>query len=173
MIKGIIKTGLALVATVGVREIVMSYCKPVVTETKGIKKACVIVGAIALTGAVTKMAENYICEEIETVDKGIKEVKKAVNMADKTKKEDEYEVHDLIFDTDEHAKAVVDTLMELKDKRCNRTVTVGDLYSIIGWDRNDEDEKYGWTDTILWEIVKLETGYKLNLSEPSKLEGDK
>lgn len=177
MLNGIVKAGLSIATGIGVSTIVSSYCKPVITENKGIKKACVILGTIALSGAVSAIAEKYVKEQVDAVDKAISVGKKVAEASSESKpepkkKDDEYKVCDLIFESKEDAEEVEKVIKTIVKK--NKVMSVKDLYSTVGKKGADIDGKYGWKDDILCDIVELETGlYKLILPKPEKLEGDK
>lgn len=72
-----------------------------------------------------------------------------------------YNYDDIILETRGEAEAVLSSMDELIDMY--GTVSVGDLYDLVGITGNYTDEKYGWTNIRNAEPIRVRDGYMLKL----------
>jgi hypothetical protein len=75
---------------------------------------------------------------------------------------------EIIFETRVEATEVLDAMIAIMDQYGN--VSVPDLWDLIGRTGEPTDEKWGWTDLVGTDIVKVHEGYLLDLPRPSALD---
>lgn len=78
-----------------------------------------------------------------------------------------YRYDDIILDSRGEAEGVLarmDELIDLYD-----TVSVADLYDLVGITGNYTDNKYGWTNLRNAEVVRVRDGYLLKMPKPGPL----
>lgn len=75
---------------------------------------------------------------------------------------------DIILATRVEAEEVLELMHNLVEKY--NSVTVSDLYDMIGTTGEYTDEKWGWTDMRNVDIVRVRDGYLLNLPKPEPLD---
>jgi uncharacterized protein YerC len=71
---------------------------------------------------------------------------------------------EVILPTRREAEEVLDFLHDLLTRY--ETVSVSDLYELVGETGNFTDEKWGWTDLAGASVSRVRDGYLLNLPRP-------
>lgn len=72
-----------------------------------------------------------------------------------------YNYDDIIVGTRGDAEAVLSQMNDILDTY--KSVSVADLYDLVGLSGNYTDNKYGWTNLSTAEVVRVRDGYKLDL----------
>lgn len=72
-----------------------------------------------------------------------------------------YSYDDIIIDSRGEAEAVLSQMNDLIDTY--QTVSVADLYDLVGLTGNYTDNKYGWTNLRTAEVVRVRDGFMLKL----------
>jgi hypothetical protein len=78
------------------------------------------------------------------------------------------DLDDILLATRVEAEAVVDRMYDLL--RDYETVSIADLYSLIGWTSKYTDQKWGWTDLQGTDIRRTRDGYILILPKTIALD---
>lgn len=72
-----------------------------------------------------------------------------------------YSYDDIILESKGEAEDVLSRMLEILDTY--ETVSVADLYDLVGVSGNFTDNRYGWTNLSSAETVRTRDGYKLKL----------
>lgn len=80
---------------------------------------------------------------------------------------EEYVFPELIIATRAEAFVVLDRLTQLISRYA--AATVADLYDLCGLETKYADNKWGWTELPGVKIVRVDSGYKLDLPKPVSL----
>lgn len=72
-----------------------------------------------------------------------------------------HDFDEIILKTRSEAEGVIDRMYELLEK--HTTVSVSDLYELVGIEGSYVDEKWGWTDLRGADVRRVSDGYLLNL----------
>ena len=75
-----------------------------------------------------------------------------------------YSYEDVILETRGEAEEVLDQLVALIDRY--QTVSVADLYDLVGIAKDYTSNKYGWTNLATADVVRVRDGYMLKLPRP-------
>ena len=75
---------------------------------------------------------------------------------------------EIVLPTRREAEEVVDTMYDMLTRY--ETVSVSDLYEMVGETPSFTDEKWGWTDLHGASVSRTRDGYLLNLPRPTSLE---
>lgn len=75
IISNVIGIGLGLIASFGVGEIIGAGVKGIISGEKGIRKACMLIGAFAVGAKTGDMVEKYVKESVNDISKTIKEIR--------------------------------------------------------------------------------------------------
>lgn len=81
-----------------------------------------------------------------------------------TQRASSYDINDILFDDKGDAVQVLSTLKEWLN-RYGR-VSVGDFYDLVNIPYNFTDEKYGWKDLSVTEVVRSNGKYLINFPRP-------
>jgi len=77
------------------------------------------------------------------------------------------QIDDMVFVTLVEAKTVLARMYDLLEGY--ESVTIRDLYSLVGWSANYVDEKWGWVDLRGSDVRRDREGYRLILPTPVSL----
>ena len=72
-----------------------------------------------------------------------------------------YDYDDVIFETRDEAKEVLERMDELID--LYGVASIADFYDLAGITGNYTDNKYGWTDLASADVVRVRDGYTIKL----------
>lgn len=75
---------------------------------------------------------------------------------------------EIILPTRREAEEVLDTMFDMLTRY--ETVSVSDLYEMVGETAQFTDEKYGWTDLHSSSVSRVRDGYLLNLPRPVSID---
>lgn len=78
-----------------------------------------------------------------------------------------HDFNEIIIGTKVEAEEVIDALFEIISKY--ESVTVANLYELIGETGTFTDEKWGWTDLRAAGVTRVKSGYLLDLPRPEPL----
>jgi hypothetical protein len=79
-----------------------------------------------------------------------------------------HDFNEIILATRVEAEEVLDRLFDILNKY--QTVSVSDLYELVGITANFTDEKWGWTELRGSQVAKVRNGYLLDLPRPEPLD---
>lgn len=74
---------------------------------------------------------------------------------------------EIILPTRQDCEDVLDRLFDIAGKY--ESVTVADLYDLVGIRSTSVDKTWGWTDLRGTQIAKVRSGYMLDISDPEEL----
>lgn len=78
-----------------------------------------------------------------------------------------FDFNEVILATRVEAEEVIDRMFDLLQRY--ETVSVGDLYELLGKSASYTEEKYGWTDLRGAGVTRIRDGYLLDLPQPEPL----
>lgn len=78
-----------------------------------------------------------------------------------------YNYDDIILSSRGEAEAVLDSMDEILSKY--GTVSVADLYDMVGIECNYTDNNYGWTDITTAKVIPVREGFIIKLPRPYPL----
>lgn len=79
-----------------------------------------------------------------------------------------HRIDDILLATRVEADTVLERMYDFLNQY--ETVSVAELYSLIGWTANYVDQKWGWTDLSGSSVQRVREGYILNLPRPRSLD---
>lgn len=86
-----------------------------------------------------------------------------IKYSDRVKPDKIYKVKDIVVPTRVEANDLLDRLLTMVSS--NDSVSVSDLYTLVGIADNFDDSKYGWTDLNDIKVTRTYSGFKLDLPE--------
>ena len=72
-----------------------------------------------------------------------------------------YDYDDLVFESRGEAEMILDSMFDIMDRY--RVVTVADLYDLAGTPGRYTDNKFGWTDLSMAQVVRIRDGFVIKL----------
>lgn len=75
--------------------------------------------------------------------------------------------NDIIFQSSGEAESVLDIMIDILEDQ--GSVSLADLYDLVGIKRSVTDENWGWTNLALATVDRIREGYSLNLPRPQYL----
>jgi len=79
-----------------------------------------------------------------------------------------HDFDEIVLDSRTEAEQVIDQLFEVVNRY--GSVTVSDLYDLVGLSSSHTDNKWGWTDLGGAGVSRIRDGYLLDLPDPSPLD---
>lgn len=77
-------------------------------------------------------------------------------------------IDEIILESGDDAERVISDLVEIVDTY--GFATVADLYSLVGWEPNHTDEKWGWTSYGGFSKSRVRDGYMLKVPRPKAID---